>query len=197
MMLNPERLIKRAQLPLSQAPRQLFSQAPAGEPAQGVESDPERYDDSEFYQQLLKQFLEANSSAASLGATLASRGKKSRNTRDRRASKGRRLRYDVQVADSAAMQAQGCPQRSLTYKRTVVRLRQVPTTAVVLVRRRSWSTSWWHASTRSRRWPTSCSGTCSAKAQYRKLLQLREFKCACLRSSTSASNLEQNNMCTV
>ena len=60
-------------------------------------TDPETFDDSEFYQQLLREFLEASNAPGSLGTKSSTRGKKSKAMVDRRASKGRRLRYDVQV----------------------------------------------------------------------------------------------------
>ena len=67
--------------------------------------DRDTYDDGEFYSQLLKEFVEANSSAtggggaAGLGLGAARSGRshvKRRKVVDRRASKGRKLRFDVQ-----------------------------------------------------------------------------------------------------
>ena len=104
MMRNPDRLLARTQLPASVAPQPLCTPAteaslPAsdGENGNAEKTDPETYDDSEFYQQLLKEFLEASNATDMLGTRTSTRGNKSRAMRDRRASKGRRLRYDVQV----------------------------------------------------------------------------------------------------
>lgn len=58
--------------------------------------DAETFDDSEFYQQLLKEFLEGSSVGSGAGALVASAGaKKRRKNVERRASKGRKLRYQV------------------------------------------------------------------------------------------------------
>ncbi|EFJ50087.1 apoptosis antagonizing transcription factor-like protein, partial [Volvox carteri f. nagariensis] len=57
------------------------------------ERDPETYDDSEFYQQLLKEFLDKGLAE---GAAAAPKAAKKRKLVDRRASKGRKLRYHVQ-----------------------------------------------------------------------------------------------------
>ena len=58
----------------------------------------ELYDDADFYEQSLKEFLESRGgggAAAGLAAH-AARPKKRRKAVDRRASKGRKLRYHVQ-----------------------------------------------------------------------------------------------------
>ncbi|GLI61940.1 hypothetical protein VaNZ11_004501 [Volvox africanus] len=57
------------------------------------ERDPETYDDGEFYQQLLKEFLDKGILE---GASVMPKGAKKRKLVDRRASKGRKLRYHVQ-----------------------------------------------------------------------------------------------------
>eukprot|EP00198_Chlamydomonas_reinhardtii_P004533 XP_001693869.1 transcription factor [Chlamydomonas reinhardtii] len=57
------------------------------------ERDGETYDDAEFYQQLLKEFLDKGMEGAAAGAPKAA---KKRKLVDRRASKGRKLRYHVQ-----------------------------------------------------------------------------------------------------
>jgi protein AATF/BFR2 len=119
LMRDAPRLAARSALPLSLAPRPLCSPAAAAAPRQpqqpgadqaadgggqitaagGVSArDPETYDDGEFYQQLLKELLEAapSSLAAANGsgadAALA-RPPKRRKSVDRRASKGRKLRF--------------------------------------------------------------------------------------------------------
>ena len=69
------------------------ARSPAGAPDRGAEArDPETFDDAEFYQTLLREFLEARDEAG--GGALAA-GPKQRRTVDRRASKGRKLRYHV------------------------------------------------------------------------------------------------------
>lgn len=63
--------------------------------------DPDTYDDGEFYSQLLKEFVEANTTGGNLGASApsgrsnANGSAKRRKVVDRRASKGRKLRFDV------------------------------------------------------------------------------------------------------
>jgi protein AATF/BFR2 len=58
-----------------------------------IDRDPETYDDGEFYQNLLKEFLEAKQVGGS--SAKWSSGTKHRKIVDRRASKGRKLRYHV------------------------------------------------------------------------------------------------------
>ncbi|KAJ1283058.1 hypothetical protein BS78_03G098900 [Paspalum vaginatum] len=62
-----------------------------------VEGDPELIDDSEFYQQLLKEFLESCDKGASESTFYAMRKQqvKKRKLVDRRASKSRKIRYHV------------------------------------------------------------------------------------------------------
>ncbi|KAK3163610.1 hypothetical protein QOZ80_1AG0005900 [Eleusine coracana subsp. coracana] len=62
-----------------------------------VEGDPELIDDSEFYQQLLKEFLESCDRGASESAfyALKKQQQKKRKLVDRRASKSRKIRYHV------------------------------------------------------------------------------------------------------
>lgn len=54
--------------------------------------DPETFDDGEFYQQALKEFLERSGGGALAGAAGGARGVKKRRAVDRRASKGRKIR---------------------------------------------------------------------------------------------------------
>lgn len=57
--------------------------------------DPETYDDAEFYQTLLKEFLEGkNVDSGSTGGSWYSSTKRRRLV-DRRASKGRKIRYHI------------------------------------------------------------------------------------------------------
>ena len=75
----------------------LASAAPAGglldaaAAAASAARDEESYDDAEFYAQLLKELLEASGP----GGAAQPRAPKQRKAVDRRASKGRRLRYAV------------------------------------------------------------------------------------------------------
>jgi protein AATF/BFR2 len=72
--------------------------APASAPDADAR-DPETYDDGDFYGQLLREFLESAgtdaAAAAGADALRAGRGAKRRKAVDRRASKGRKLRYTV------------------------------------------------------------------------------------------------------
>ncbi|KAI4366002.1 hypothetical protein MLD38_021932 [Melastoma candidum] len=62
-----------------------------------VEGDPELLDDAEFYQQLLKEFFETFDSTSSEAAIYAVRRLQSKKRKivDRRASKSRKIRYNV------------------------------------------------------------------------------------------------------
>ncbi|XP_038709311.1 putative uncharacterized protein DDB_G0270496 isoform X2 [Tripterygium wilfordii] len=68
-----------------------------GEVAPTGDGDPELLDDSEFYQQLLKEFFEAMdpTSSEAAGYELKKMGTKKRKAYDRRASKSRKIRHDV------------------------------------------------------------------------------------------------------
>jgi len=92
-MVSSERLIKKARTPRSCAPAQA---------AKKVEEDPAIYDDADFYQLLLKELVEQRSADTGLAgegvATVrwaALKETKTRKNVDRRASKGRKLRYTV------------------------------------------------------------------------------------------------------
>ncbi|EGS19768.1 uncharacterized protein CTHT_0042520 [Thermochaetoides thermophila DSM 1495] len=92
-IMSSERLIKKARTPRSCAPVQA---------AKKVEEDPAIYDDADFYQLLLKELVEQRSADTGLAgegvATVrwaALKETKTRKNVDRRASKGRKLRYTV------------------------------------------------------------------------------------------------------
>ncbi|KAK3303280.1 apoptosis-antagonizing transcription factor [Chaetomium strumarium] len=92
-LLSSERLIKRARTPRSCAPAQA---------AKKLEEDPEIYDDADFYQLLLKELVDQRSTDTSApGESVttvrwaALKETKTRKHVDRRASKGRKLRYTV------------------------------------------------------------------------------------------------------
>ncbi|KAF8069648.1 bfr2 [Scenedesmus sp. PABB004] len=97
LMRDQRKLVARSQLPAQVAPR------PLGQPARGAgadgagadgERDPETYDEGDFYQQLLKELLESAPGGAP-GALAGARPAKRRKLVDRRASKGRKLRFEV------------------------------------------------------------------------------------------------------
>uniref|UniRef100_A0ACD5TQ48 Uncharacterized protein n=2 Tax=Avena sativa TaxID=4498 RepID=A0ACD5TQ48_AVESA len=98
-MRDPSRMINRMYLLKSDVG--VFGES-AAEPAptvegKNVEGDAELIDDSEFYHQLLKEFLESCDTGASESAFYALRKKqqKKRKLVDRRASKCRKIRYNV------------------------------------------------------------------------------------------------------
>eukprot|EP00891_Asterochloris_glomerata_P009293 jgi/Astpho2/9293/Aster-06864 len=82
-----------AEQPLQQAVEAGVATATA--PTGAVEPNNETFDDAEFYAQLLKEFLEATGSAGP-GLVHTAQGRKRRKQVDRRASKGRKLRFHVQ-----------------------------------------------------------------------------------------------------
>ncbi|KAJ0109840.1 hypothetical protein J7T55_004390 [Diaporthe amygdali] len=93
-MLNSDRLIKRTQVPRSCAPVQ---------GAKKVTEDPRIYDDADFYQLLLKELVDQRTSDSGATGTsgvptvrwTAIKEAKTRKQVDRRASKGRKLRFTV------------------------------------------------------------------------------------------------------
>lgn len=103
MMRDPAKIIRRTQLTLSTRPKQLCA-ATVQQEAEAVDEedlvdqearDPDTFDDGEFYQQLLKEFLE-RSGASGAGLAAGVKSAKKRKVVDRRASKGRKIRYQVQ-----------------------------------------------------------------------------------------------------
>lgn len=119
-MRPPDRLVNRSRPPAHLAPRRLgepessFSKEKNhGEDEDGFDDDisllasdaraddrvAEVYEDADFYEQALKEFLETRGAGSNLGAAgvpAASQPPKRRKQVDRRASKGRKLRYHVQ-----------------------------------------------------------------------------------------------------
>ncbi|PSS03473.1 apoptosis-antagonizing transcription factor [Coniella lustricola] len=93
-LLNPERLIKRAHVPRSCAPIQASKK---------VTEDAKIYDDADFYQLLLKELVDQRTNDAGGDADgnvptvrwTAVKEAKTRKQVDRRASKGRKLRFTV------------------------------------------------------------------------------------------------------
>ncbi|KAK3945630.1 hypothetical protein QBC46DRAFT_371236 [Diplogelasinospora grovesii] len=92
-LLSADRLIKRARTPRSCAPAQV---------AKKVGEDPEIYDDADFYQLLLKELVDQRSTdSAAPGESVATvrwaalKEAKTRKQVDRKASKGRKIRYTV------------------------------------------------------------------------------------------------------
>lgn len=90
----PERLIKRTRTPRSCAPAQV---------ARKVNEDPEIYDDADFYQLLLKELVDQRTGDASGGANgpaatirfAAAKEAKAKRHVDTKASKGRKMRFNV------------------------------------------------------------------------------------------------------
>ncbi|KAH9553615.1 hypothetical protein CY35_08G021000 [Sphagnum magellanicum] len=112
VMRDPHKLIERMRLQqssvhvLGQPVQQVLEK---GRSSEGVSAEwngateaddgnPETFDDSDFYQQLLREFLESSDTLGLEGMGLHSMKKlhnKKRKTVDRRASKGRKIRYTV------------------------------------------------------------------------------------------------------
>ncbi|KAK3262489.1 hypothetical protein CYMTET_28657, partial [Cymbomonas tetramitiformis] len=97
---NPERLLQRSRVPVRALPRRPCDPEAVVPPtsANVLEEtedmrDEDTYDDTEFYLQLLKELVDGG--GAGDGSQLAGRVKR-RKTVDRRASKGRKIRYDIQ-----------------------------------------------------------------------------------------------------
>mmetsp|Transcript_3550 Transcript_3550/g.12804 ORF Transcript_3550/g.12804 Transcript_3550/m.12804 type:complete len:618 (-) Transcript_3550:130-1983(-) len=115
-MRAPGRLIEKSRPPKRAAPARLGEAKVAGggdEPSTLVSVDGlddaearehELYDDVDFYEQLLKEFLEGGNEASAAGGGV-SRAVKVRKNVDRKASKGRKLRYHVQEPLVNFMQA--------------------------------------------------------------------------------------------
>eukprot|EP01024_Parvocaulis_polyphysoides_P030886 TRINITY_DN2805_c0_g1_i2.p2 TRINITY_DN2805_c0_g1~~TRINITY_DN2805_c0_g1_i2.p2 ORF type:complete len:558 (+),score=101.62 TRINITY_DN2805_c0_g1_i2:65-1675(+) len=100
VMRNKDKVVKRARLlqnddgqpPYLCCPSSLFP-----EKSEEIKYDMETYDDTEFYQGLLKEYLEGAGAAGSEQLISLQRARKKKNRSvDRKASKGRKLRYTVQ-----------------------------------------------------------------------------------------------------
>jgi protein AATF/BFR2 len=92
-MQDPERLIKRTRTPRSCAPAQV---------AKKINEDPDIYDDADFYQLLLKELVDQRTTDTSIvggqAATVryaAAKEAKAKKHVDTKASKGRKLRFNV------------------------------------------------------------------------------------------------------
>ncbi|KAF9617511.1 hypothetical protein IFM89_036715 [Coptis chinensis] len=99
-MRDPSRLIKRMHLrrPLVGVFGSVTDVSDkVNEESVNADGDPELLDDSEFYQQLLKEFLESSNPESSQAAFYALKRQqtKKRKIVDRRASKSRKIRYHV------------------------------------------------------------------------------------------------------
>ena len=116
-MRAPGRLIEKSRPPKRAAPARLgevksandgTADAPGTVSVDGLDEgearEHELYDDVDFYEQLLKEFLESGNEA-SAAAGGVSRAVKVRKNVDRKASKGRKLRYHVQEPLVNFMQA--------------------------------------------------------------------------------------------
>ena len=118
-MRAPTRLIEKSQPPKRVAPARL-GEKPSENASddenrdetvnvdgldEGEAREPELYDDVDFYEQLLKEFLESGNDASAVGAPSLSKQVKRRKNVDRKASKGRKLRYHVQEPLVNFMQA--------------------------------------------------------------------------------------------
>ncbi|XP_039121219.1 putative uncharacterized protein DDB_G0270496 isoform X1 [Dioscorea cayenensis subsp. rotundata] len=96
---DPDKMIKRMQLKASSVG--VFGKVSESDGTSkedtNTDGDPELIDDSEFYQQLLKEFLESCDPTSSEAAFYALRKMqtKKRKMVDRRASKSRKIRYNV------------------------------------------------------------------------------------------------------
>ncbi|OBR10734.1 TRAUB domain-containing protein [Colletotrichum higginsianum IMI 349063] len=92
-LLNTDRLVRRTRTPRSCAPAQVTRK---------VNEDPDIYDDADFYQLLLKELVEQRTSDTGNGAAAqptvrwaAMKEAKTKKHVDRRASKGRKMRFNV------------------------------------------------------------------------------------------------------
>ncbi|MQL85620.1 hypothetical protein Taro_018138, partial [Colocasia esculenta] len=103
-MRDPSRMIGRMQLKrsavgiLGESPEEIVTESKEDGNVElaNVDGDPELIDDSEFYQQLLKEFFESFDIASEPAySALRKSQTRKRKTVDRRASKSRKIRYSV------------------------------------------------------------------------------------------------------
>lgn len=85
VLVDPQRVKRKAHAPLD---------APESEAAED-QLDELMYDDSDFYQQLLKEFIESGGGGAGQDALVRRTHRKKKKLVNRKASKGRQLRYTV------------------------------------------------------------------------------------------------------
>ncbi|CAK9880778.1 unnamed protein product [Sphagnum jensenii] len=101
VMRDPHKLIERMRLQQSSVHvlgQVIIRFCTASFVSHHYDGNPETFDDSDFYQQLLREFLESSDTLGLEGMGLHSMKKlhnKKRKTVDRRASKGRKIRYTV------------------------------------------------------------------------------------------------------
>jgi protein AATF/BFR2 len=88
VLVDPQRVKRKAHAPLD---------VPEAEATDGAEDllDELMYDDSDFYQQLLKEFIESGGGGAGQDAMVRRTHRKKKKIVNRKASKGRQLRYTV------------------------------------------------------------------------------------------------------
>ncbi|KAL3660064.1 hypothetical protein V7S43_014985 [Phytophthora oleae] len=88
VLVDPQRVKRKAHAPLD---------VPEAEATKGSEDllDELMYDDSDFYQQLLKEFIESGGGGAGQEAMVRRTHRKKKKLVNRKASKGRQLRYTV------------------------------------------------------------------------------------------------------
>ncbi|POM58883.1 Traub family protein [Phytophthora palmivora] len=88
VLVDPQRVKRKAHAPLD---------VPEADATEGAEDllDELMYDDSDFYQQLLKEFIESGGGGAGQDAMVRRTHRKKKKIVNRKASKGRQLRYTV------------------------------------------------------------------------------------------------------
>ncbi|CAI5743811.1 unnamed protein product [Peronospora destructor] len=88
VLVDPQRVKRKAHAPLD---------VPEADAAEGAEEllDELMYDDSDFYQQLLKEFIESGGGGAGQDGMVRRTHRKKKKVVNRKASKGRQLRYTV------------------------------------------------------------------------------------------------------
>ena len=93
---DPQRVARRTHIASNTDGHRVLCSFAGGRGEEKVEEqeyDCETYDDGEFYSQVLKEFLDSQSLSA--GQIAKAKGAKRRKVVDRKASKGRKIRYHV------------------------------------------------------------------------------------------------------